>query len=185
MFLCGRLNPATETTVPADAISYRYVDTPIGRVLLAGNAERLHLLSFTSGSRVHQPKSAWRLDPNGFADVRRQLDEYFEGKRTTFALPLFFGGTAFQNAVWTSLQQIPYGGTTTYRELARQIGKPAAIRAVGAANGANPLPIIVPCHRVIGSNGSLTGFGGGIESKRFLLAHEQGEAVDLLRSLGS
>ena len=103
----------------------------------------------------------------------RQLDDYFEGKRTKFTLPLHLGGTDFQNAVWTSLQRIPYGHTITYRDLAARIGRPAAIRAAGAANGANPLPIVVPCHRVIGSNGSLTGFGGGIEAKRFLLVHEQ------------
>lgn len=155
-------------------VSYAYVDTPIGRLLLAGDGESLHLLSFQSGSRVHHPRDGWRHDANGFPKVRRQLDEYFAGKRTTFALQLHLGGTAFQNAVWTTLQAIPYGATTTYRELAVRIGRPAAIRAVGAANGANPLPIIVPCHRVIGTNGSLTGFGGGIETKRFLLGHEQG-----------
>ncbi len=153
-------------------VSYAYVETRIGRLLLAGDEASLHLLSFQSGSRVHHPRDGWRHDPDGFADVRRQLDEYFAGKRTTFTLPLYLGGTPFQNAVWTTLQSIPYGATTTYRALADRIGRPAAIRAVGAANGANPLPIIVPCHRVIGSDGSLTGFGGGIETKRFLLGHE-------------
>lgn len=159
-------------------VSYSYVDTRIGRLLLAGDADSLHLLSFQSGSRVHHPRDTWRHEPDGFPDVRRQLDEYFKGQRTTFTLPLFLGGTAFQNAVWTTLQSIPYGVTTTYRDLADRIGRPAAIRAVGAANGANPLPIIVPCHRVIGSDGSLTGFGGGIETKRFLLGHEGAMASD-------
>ncbi|WP_315835588.1 methylated-DNA--[protein]-cysteine S-methyltransferase [Bradyrhizobium prioriisuperbiae] len=158
-------------------VSYTYVETRIGRLLLAGDAESLHLLSFQSGSRVHHPRDGWRHDPDGFPKVRRQLDEYFAGKRTTFTLPLYLSGTAFQNAVWTTLQSIPHGVTTTYRELAVRIGRPAAVRAVGAANGANPLPIIIPCHRVIGTNGSLTGFGGGIETKRFLLGHE-GALVD-------
>jgi methylated-DNA-[protein]-cysteine S-methyltransferase len=164
--------------VPEYPVSYMFFDTPVGRVLLAGDPTCLRLLSFQTGSRIHHPQSTWRHDPDGFPQVRRQLDEYFAGRRTVFTLPLHLGGTAFQNAVWTTLQAIPYGGTTTYRDLAVRIGRPAAIRAVGAANGANPLPIIIPCHRVIGSNGSLTGFGGGIENKRFLLAHEQGpEAV--------
>ena len=99
------------------------------------------------------------------------------GALTVFDLPLRLGGTAFQNRVWKALCDIPFGETTTYGALARRIGKPTAFRAVGAANGANPLPIVVPCHRVIGSDGSLTGFGGGIEIKRFLLAHEAGVAT--------
>lgn len=159
--------------MPEADIRYRYCDSPVGRLLLAGDAGGLCLLSFSQGSRVHQPKTAWRHDPDSHAEVCRQLDAYFAGRRTTFALKLRFAGTAFQNAVWTSLQTIPFGGTVTYADLATRIGRPAAVRAVGAANGANPLPIIVPCHRVIGSNGSLTGFGGGIAAKRFLLAHEQ------------
>lgn len=155
------------------AVSYAYHDTPVGRLLVAGDATCLQLIAFQQGSRVHYPQPAWRHDPAPFAEVFRQLDDYFAGKRTTFALPLHLGGTDFQNAVWTSLQRIPYGSTITYRDLAQRVGKPAAIRAAGSANGANPLPIVVPCHRVIGSDGSLTGFGGGIEAKRFLLAHEQ------------
>jgi methylated-DNA-[protein]-cysteine S-methyltransferase len=159
-------------------VSYAYTDTPVGRVLVAGDAAHLRLIAFQQGSRVHHPQEAWRHDPAPFAEVFRQLDDYFAGKRTSFALPLHLGGTPFQNAVWTSLQRIPYGNTITYRDLAGRVGKPAAIRAAGAANGANPLPIVVPCHRVIGSNGSLTGFGGGIEAKRFLLAHEQKRSAD-------
>lgn len=154
-------------------ISYAYCDTPVGRVLVAGDAAHLRLIAFQQGSRIHHPQPGWRHDAAPFAEVFRQLGEYFAGKRTNFALPLHLGGTDFQNAVWTSLQKIPYGGTITYRDLAARVGKPAAIRAAGAANGANPLPIVVPCHRVIGSNGSLTGFGGGIEAKQFLLAHER------------
>jgi methylated-DNA-[protein]-cysteine S-methyltransferase len=154
-------------------VSYAYFDTPVGRVLVAGEATRLRLIAFQQGSRIGHPQPSWRHDPAPLAEAFRQLDDYFEGKRTKFTLPLHLGGTDFQNAVWTSLQRIPYGHTITYRDLAARIGRPAAIRAAGAANGANPLPIVVPCHRVIGSNGSLTGFGGGIEAKRFLLVHEQ------------
>lgn len=101
-----------------------------------------------------------------------QLVEYFQGNRKTFDIPLALRGTEFQLAVWNELLRVPYGDTITYAELARRIGRPAAIRAVGAANGANPIPVIVPCHRVIGSNGTLTGYGGGIERKQWLLAHE-------------
>jgi methylated-DNA-[protein]-cysteine S-methyltransferase len=154
-------------------ISYAYTETPVGKLLVAGDAKVLRLIAFQQGSRVHHPQKAWRHDPAPFADVFRQLDDYFAGKRTSFSLSLHLGGTGFQNAIWTALQEVPYGSTITYRDLAARIGKPAAIRAAGAANGANPFPIVVPCHRVIGSNGSLTGFGGGIEAKRFLLAHEQ------------
>lgn len=154
-------------------VSYAYLDTPVGRVLVAGDAACLRLIAFQQGSRIHHPQPGWRQNREPFAEVFRQLDDYFEGKRTAFALRLHLGGTDFQNAVWSSLQAIPYGSTITYRDLAARVGKPAAIRAAGAANGANPLPIVVPCHRVIGSNGALTGFGGGIEAKRFLLAHER------------
>lgn len=101
-----------------------------------------------------------------------QVTEYFAGNRQTFELELAPRGTPFQLAVWNALREIPYGDTISYAELARRIGKPAAVRAVGAANGANPIPVIIPCHRVIGSNGTLTGYGGGIERKQWLLAHE-------------
>jgi methylated-DNA-[protein]-cysteine S-methyltransferase len=104
--------------------------------------------------------------------VESQLNEYFGGSRTTFDLPLEPSGTDFQLNVWELLRKIPYGVTTSYGELARRLGDPKASRAVGAANGANPIPIIVPCHRVVGSKGELTGFGGGIERKRWLLEHE-------------
>ncbi len=106
--------------------------------------------------------------------VRRQLSEYFSGRRTSFDLPLAPRGTAFQQRVWAELVAIPFGGRATYGELARRIGRPAASRAVGAANGANPIAIVIPCHRVVGSDGSLTGYGGGLPLKRWLLAHEAG-----------
>jgi methylated-DNA-[protein]-cysteine S-methyltransferase len=106
------------------------------------------------------------------ADVAEQLHEYFRGERQSFDLKLAPRGTDFQLACWRALQRIPYGETRSYSDVAREIGRPAAVRAVGAANGANPIPIVIPCHRVVGSNGSLTGFGGGIETKRWLLALE-------------
>ena len=105
-------------------------------------------------------------------DLSTQLGEYFSGKRKTFDYPLAPKGTEFQLAVWNALLEIPYGDTTTYAELARRIGRPSAVRAVGAANGANPIPIVVPCHRIIGTSGTLVGYGGGLDRKRWLLEHE-------------
>src|SRR5205085_12570568 len=115
---------------------------------------------------------AGRRDDDAIADVAAQLHEYFRGERRAFDLALAPRGTEFQQDVWHALQRIPYGETRAYADVAREIGRPAAVRAVGAANGANPIPIAIPCHRVVGSNGSLTGFGGGIETKRWLLALE-------------
>ncbi len=119
------------------------------------------------------PREDWQRDDSIFKDAFAQLRAYFEGELTTFNLPLCFAGTAFQKAVWRALLDIPFGETTSYGALAALIGQPSASRAVGAANGANPLPIIAPCHRVIGSDQSLTGFGGGLDTKRFLLNHER------------
>jgi methylated-DNA-[protein]-cysteine S-methyltransferase len=114
----------------------------------------------------------WQRDDRAFAIARAQLGEYFAGERFEFDLPLGATGTQFQRKVWSELCRIPYGATASYGELARRVGQPGAARAVGLANGSNPLPIVVPCHRVIGADGSLTGFGGGIERKRWLLVHE-------------
>lgn len=152
---------------------YSYVDSPIGALLVAGDATALRLISFPSGDRAKEPQADWEHDPEAFREVARQLDDYFAGTRTTFELPLAPEGTAFQKAVWRALLDIPYGETTSYGALAARIGRPQASRAVGAANGANPLPVVVPCHRVIGADRSLTGFGGGLDTKRYLLAHEQ------------
>ena len=138
------------------------VDSPIGPLgLVVDDQGRLTEINFGSS-----------LDRGDASRAAAQLSEYFSGKRQTFDLPLNLKGTEFQLAVWNELLRVPYGDTITYAELARRIGRPAAIRAVGAANGANPIPVIVPCHRVIGSNGTLTGYGGGIERKQWLLAHE-------------
>lgn len=137
-------------------------------------------VSDTALTGVYFPTSRHGPAPAGGAEgssalldlVERQLSEYFAGSRTTFDLPLDPPGTPFQLRVWELLRRIPYGATTSYGDLARRLGDPLATRAVGAANGKNPIPIIVPCHRVVGSRGELTGFGGGIERKRWLLEHE-------------
>ncbi len=158
---------------PKSKLGYGYFDSPVGRLLVAGDADRLHLISFPSETRTNQPRADWRRDDRLFVAAFGQLSAYFAGELTQFDLPLRLAGTAFQTKVWTALREIPFGATMSYGALASRIGKPGASRAVGGANGANPLPIVVPCHRVIGSDKSLTGFGGGVETKRFLLAHEQ------------
>jgi methylated-DNA-[protein]-cysteine S-methyltransferase len=139
------------------------LDSPIGPLSIATD-ERGRLTQIHFGERD--------LESGNCDGVVAQLREYFAGARKTFDLELAPKGTAFQLDVWNALCEIPYGDTITYAELARRIGRPAAVRAVGAANGANPIPVIVPCHRVIGTNGTLTGYGGGIERKQFLLALE-------------
>ena len=140
------------------------IDTPIGPLHAVFDEElRLCELGFRS------PRSA---ETRRLGDLETELHEYFAGKRETFDIPLAPKGTEFQLAVWNALLEIPYGHTVTYSEIARRIGRPSAVRAVGAANGANPIPVIIPCHRVIGSNGTLTGYGGGIERKQWLLALE-------------
>ncbi len=154
-------------------LAYGHFDSPVGKLLLAGDGERLHLIGFPRDTRANRPLPEWRRDPSLFTKAAAQLSAYFAGELTRFRLPLHFSGTAFQNQVWQALCKIPFGATTTYGALAAGLGKPTASRAVGAANGANPLPIVVPCHRVVGSDRSLTGFGGGLEIKRFLLAHEE------------
>ncbi len=154
-------------------LCYGYFDSPVGSLLVAGDADRLHLIGFPTESRAQRLPADWRRDDWHFAGAFRQLDAYFAGDLTRFDLPLRFAGTAFQNKVWAALRDIPFGETTSYGALASRSGKPTASRAVGGANGANPLPIVVPCHRVIGSDKSLTGFGGGLEIKKFLLAHEE------------
>jgi methylated-DNA-[protein]-cysteine S-methyltransferase len=140
------------------------LETPIGPLTIEADEEG-RLTTVTFGP--HRQPSTANCQP-----AATQLTEYFSGARKTFDIPLNLRGTEFQLAVWNELLTIPYGETITYAELARRIGRPSAIRAVGAANGANPIPVIVPCHRVIGSNGTLTGYGGGIERKQWLLAHE-------------
>ena len=145
--------------------------SPIGVLRLVGEETgRLRRIDFHAGRL--RPEPGWKESGRPFANAVGQLGEYFAGRRTAFDLPLAPEGTPFQLETWMKLREIPYGETITYGELARRMGKPNAFRAVGAANGANPLPILVPCHRVIGSDGNLTGFGGGIETKLELLKLE-------------
>ncbi len=156
------------------SLAYGYLDSPVGALMAAGDGERLYYIGFPSGKRAKRPAADWRRDDALFVETFTQLRAYFAGELTRFDLPLRFAGTTFQNAVWSALTGIPYGETLSYGELAKRIGRAGASRAVGAANGANPLPIVVPCHRVVGADGSLTGFGGGLETKQYLLRHERG-----------
>ncbi len=151
---------------------YCYLNTPIGDLLLAGDDDALSLVGFPQGAMRHDPDADWVYDEKPFAAVREQLQEYFAGTRKDFDLPLNVSGTEFQVQVLEELQRIPYGETTSYGDIAQRIGRPKAMRAVGAANGRNPIPIIIPCHRVIGSGGQLTGFGGGLDTKEALLRLE-------------
>ena len=151
---------------------YCYLTTPIGDLLLAGEDESLSLVAFPEGSMRRDPDPDWIYNEKQFANARQQLTEYFDGERKEFDLPLSLAGTEFQLRVLEELRHIPYGETTSYGDIASRIGKPKAMRAVGAANGRNPIPIIVPCHRVIGRSGDLTGFGGGLDAKQALLQLE-------------
>jgi methylated-DNA-[protein]-cysteine S-methyltransferase len=147
---------------------YTTIPSPIGDLLLASDGRSLtdlHMAPF-------EVSSGWQRDESRFADVVAQLAAYFTGSRKTFDVALNPTGTPFQRRVWEALRAIPYGETVSYGELARRIGKPSAVRAVGRANGANPIAVIVPCHRVIGANGTLTGYGGGLDRKAKLLALE-------------
>ncbi|HSG87569.1 MAG TPA: methylated-DNA--[protein]-cysteine S-methyltransferase [Pseudomonadales bacterium] len=146
--------------------------TPIGPLLLVGDGEALQRLLFPVAGAVAPKVDAGRRDDGALATPRAQLEAYFAGDRRSFELRLAPQGTPFQQQVWAALQRIPFGTTISYGTLAERIGRPTASRAVGAANGRNPLPVIVPCHRVIGADGSLTGFGGGLPCKQWLLGHE-------------
>jgi methylated-DNA-[protein]-cysteine S-methyltransferase len=159
----------------AAAMHYTTIDSPIGRLLLAGDATALRLLWFVEGRQVATPDPAWIEAPAAFREVTAQLTAYFAGRLRVFDVPVDPGGTPFQSRVWRALQDIPYGETESYGALARRLGDPKAVRAVGLANGANPISIIIPCHRVIGSNGALVGYGGGLPTKRSLLSLEQGQ----------
>lgn len=155
-------------------LDYDVVDSPIGQLLLAGRGSTLEVLWFLHGRRPASIDPSWRLVPGAFGDVARQLTEYFAGTRTVFEFDVEPQGTEFQRRVWQALREIPYGQTISYGELARRLGDVKAVRAVGLANGANPIAIVIPCHRVIGANGALVGFGGGLPVKRALLDLEQG-----------
>ena len=153
---------------------YTRCDSPVGTLLLTANDKALTGIHFSGGRRAQVVGADWKERP-GHPVLRkavRQLGEYFAGKRKTFDLPLAPEGTPFQRDVWKALRAIPYGKTQSYGDIARRIGRPKAVRAVGAANGANPISIVVPCHRVIGADGSLTGYGGGLPRKKKLLTLE-------------
>ena len=148
---------------------YTVIGTPIGNLVARGDGTGLSGVDFADA-----PADArWERDDDAFVEVARQLRAYFAGELTAFDLQLAPGGTPFQRRVWDALQAIPYGATTTYARLAERLEQPRAVRAVGHANGRNPISIIIPCHRVVGADGGLTGYGGGLERKRWLLAHEK------------
>jgi len=153
-------------------ILFRLLDSPVGTLTLAATGDGLHAIEFPR-NRHPADREGWQAGGHAYLDhAARQLDAYFAGKRRAFDLPLAPRGTDFQRTVWMTLAGIGYGETISYAQLAQRVGKPTAMRAVGAANGRNPLPIVLPCHRVIGADGSLTGFGGGLPTKQFLLELE-------------
>jgi methylated-DNA-[protein]-cysteine S-methyltransferase len=156
-------------------MTYCYWDSPVGPLLIAGDDSALRFVGFPKGGKPEKPEPGWTESaPRGvLAEAVKQLREYFAGRRTQFDLPLAPEGTAFQRAVWRCLEEIPYGKTISYAELARRVGNPKAARAVGSANGKNHLPIVIPCHRVIAADGTLGGFGGGLPTKTHLLDLER------------
>jgi methylated-DNA-[protein]-cysteine S-methyltransferase len=154
-------------------ISYCYHQSPVGSLLLVSAGAALTQINFPSNGRPVEAKPEWQRNEQPMREVIRQLHGYFSGELESFDLELSPQGTPFQQRVWKELLKIPYGETISYGELARRIGNPNASRAVGLANGSNPIPIIIPCHRVIGSNGKLTGYGGGLPIKERLLALEK------------
>jgi methylated-DNA-[protein]-cysteine S-methyltransferase len=156
--------PSTQTTL------YDTIDTPIGELLVAGDGDAL-----TAVHMEGSPGAGWRRDPAALRDAAEQLRTYFAGELREFDLPLAPHGTPFQREVWSALREIPYGRTISYAELARMVGRPGSARAVGAANGRNPIAVVIPCHRVIGASGALTGYGGGLGRKRLLLDLEAGQ----------
>lgn len=152
---------------------YTYLDTPIGELLLAGDRQALHEIGFPQGPKRRRAQLDWERNDGIFTEVKSQLNQYFAGTRQSFSLALQPSGTPFQLSVLDELLKIPYGTTASYGDIALRLGNPKAMRAVGAANARNPIPLIIPCHRVIGSNGKLVGFGGGLSIKERLLALER------------
>ncbi len=170
----GHLRPAAKTTT---------VDSPVGQLTLV--AHDGHLTGLHMQDQRHAPTdtSSWERDDAAFADAVAQLEAYFAGRLTRFDLPIRLHGSDFQRHVWAALREIPYGRTLSYAQIAARVGAAQAYRAVGLANGRNPVGIIVPCHRVIGANGALTGYGGGLERKRWLLEHESRSSPQLVATL--
>jgi methylated-DNA-[protein]-cysteine S-methyltransferase len=155
---------------------YAMLDSPVGSLLIGGDQASVLLIGFSKGSQAVTAGPEWRRDDSLYANARSQLCQYFAGERAVFDFSMTLIGTDFQKQCWEALVSIPYGETRTYTMIAGEIGRPKAVRAVGAANGANPLPIVIPCHRLLGADGSLTGFGGGIDMKRYLLDLETNPA---------
>ena len=154
-------------------MNYCHVDSPVGKLLIACDEGAIRRIEFPRNGSPAAPQPGWHKSDNALLqEAARQLSEYFSGCRTVFTVPLIPEGTEFQRTVWRQLQEIPYGQTLSYGDLAKCVGNPKASRAVGAANGCNPIPIMIPCHRVIGSDGKLTGFGGGLPTKKALLTLE-------------
>jgi methylated-DNA-[protein]-cysteine S-methyltransferase len=164
-------NPGT--SAPVAAARFTYIESPVGELLVTADAAGALTRLYFPG-RVSPQEAGWTHDEAPFAEPRRQLDAYFAGELEDFDLPLAPSGTPFQLQVWRALCEIPYGATASYGEIAHAVGAPGAARAVGGANNRNPISIIVPCHRVIGAGGSLTGYGGGLDRKRLLLELEAG-----------
>jgi methylated-DNA-[protein]-cysteine S-methyltransferase len=158
------MTPAATTDIITTSVA-----SPVGQLTLTASDGLLTGVAMDGQRHAPPPPSDRQRDDDWFASIAQQLEEYFGGGRTRFDVPLRLSGTEFQQQVWSALRDIPYGETISYGELARRVGNPAAVRAVGLANGRNPVAIIVPCHRVIGADGSLTGYGGGLERKAWLL----------------
>lgn len=157
------------------SVEYVWMDSRVGKLLVAGNEAGLRYVLFGEGRSEVGPQPGWKETSAALGEPIRQLRAYFAGELRCFDLPLAPEGTPFQQRVWHELLRIPYGETISYGELARRIGNPNGSRAVGLANGSNPISIVIPCHRVIGSNGKLTGYGGGLKAKEWLLALERGQ----------
>jgi methylated-DNA-[protein]-cysteine S-methyltransferase len=161
------------------SLAYKYVASPVGKLKLVASETGLIAILWENDNPRRVPLADLVEDTNQgiLVETERQLNEYFAGKRDEFAIPLDMRGTAFQKDVWRALQAIPFGKTRSYGEIAKQVGRPTSSRAVGAANGRNPISIVVPCHRVVGSSGKLTGFAGGLEAKAHLLNLETSSLV--------
>ena len=166
-------------------VTYTTLPSPVGRLTLLAAGDDLVGLYFDNSPIAATPRPEWVRDERRLRPAAAQLEEYFAGRRTRFDLSLAPRGTPFQRAVWDELLRIPFGETTTYGEIARALGKPAASRAVGGANHHNPISIIIPCHRVIGADGTLTGYGGHVSRKRILLDLEARVATPLQTRLGA
>lgn len=154
---------------------YSQYTSPVGQLLLVSDGDALQKIVFPHDGEPSKPDEQWTYDLSLFDSLNKQLDAYFDGSLQKFDVSLTPTGTEFQRSVWNALSDVEYGETCSYQDIARAIGKPSASRAVGSANGANPLPIVIPCHRVIGTDGALTGFTGGLYTKQWLLSHEIGE----------